>query len=170
MRSQDERRFEEVVAARYDQLRRTAVVLCVDPHHAEDLVQTVFMRLHRSWRRVDGVQDLDAYLHVSLVNASRSWWRRRWHGEVPSSPLPDTAVVADAGERVDLRQALVAALGTLSRAHREVLVLRYLAGLTEAETAAALGCTVGTVKSRASRATAALRQSGLLDDSTARTT
>jgi RNA polymerase sigma-70 factor (ECF subfamily) len=139
VRSQDERRFEEVVAARYDQLRRTAVVLCGDPHHAEDLVQTVSMRLHRSWRRVDGVQDLDAYLHVSLVNASRSWWRRRWHGEVPSSQLPDTAVAADVGDAVDLRHALVAALGTLSSAHREVLVLRYLAGLGEAETATALG-------------------------------
>jgi RNA polymerase sigma-70 factor (sigma-E family) len=170
MRAQDERRFEEVVAARYDQLRRTAVVLCGDPHHAEDLVQTVFMRLHRSWRRVDGVQDLDAYLHVMLVNASRSWWRRRWHGEVPLPQLPETVDTLGAGDGVDLRHTLVAALATLTPSHREVLVLRYLAGLSETETAAALGCSTGTVKSRASRATAALRQSGLLDDSTARTT
>ena len=82
MRADDERRFEELVASRYDSLRRAAVVLCGDRHHAEDLVQIVFMRLHRSWRRVDGVADIDGYLFVTLVNTYRTWWRRRWHGEI----------------------------------------------------------------------------------------
>lgn len=164
MRDLVEASFDEVVAARYDTLRRAAYVLVGDRQHAEDIVQTTFMRLHRSWHRVGAVEDLDAYLHVTLVNVSRSWWRRRWHGERPTAVLPDGAGGRDAAAAVDLRDALVRAVATLPTAQREVLVLRHIAGLTETETATALHCSIGTVKSRASRALEALRVSGLLDD------
>ncbi len=155
--------FEEVVAARYDVLRRTAFVLTGDHGHAEDLVQVVLAKAYRSWARVSRVDDLDAYLHVAVVNASRTWWRRRWHGERSAEQVPD-AQVPDRTADVDLRLALVAALGRLTAAQREVLALRFLAGLSEAETAVRLGVPAGTVKSRVSRALAELRAGGALSD------
>jgi RNA polymerase sigma-70 factor (ECF subfamily) len=157
------RSFEELVSSRYDALRRTAFVLTGDHGHAEDLVQNVLAKAYRSWPRLQKVDDLDAYLHVAVVNASRTWWRRRWHGERTSAVQPDLPV-ADAAASVDLRLALVEALGRLGSAHREVLALRYLAGLSEAETAARLGIPPGTVKSRVSRGLAELRSSGALTD------
>jgi RNA polymerase sigma factor (sigma-70 family) len=78
-------------------------------------------------------------------------------GEIPSDRVPD----ATTGEQpVDLD--LVRALASLSRQQRAVVVLRYFADLTETDTAAALGCSVGTVKTHHTRAIAALRSSGLL--------
>lgn len=155
--------FEQVVAFRYDALRRTAFLVCGDHGHAEDLVQGVLAKVHRSWRRVQQVDDLDAYLHMAVIHASRSWRRRRWHGERPTAVLPD-ASLDDGTAAVDLRQALVTALGTLPSAQREALALRYLAGLTEEQTAVRLGVAPGTVKSRVSRGLAALRASRVFDE------
>ena len=170
VRAERERAFDEFVAARYQGLLRTALALCGDRQHAEDLTQIAFLRVHRSWRRVCAADDADAYLHTVLVNASRSWFRRRWHGEVPMERLPESAAGPDDAARLALRDALLRALGSLPAGQREVLALRYLADLSEAETARALGCSTGTVKSRASRALATLRESGLLrDDTNART-
>lgn len=157
------RSFEEVVSSRYDVLRRSAFLLCGDHGHAEDLVQNVLAKAYRSWSRLQGVEDLDAYLHVALVNASRTWWRRRWHGERSTGSVRD-GVVQDLTAEVDLRLALVGALGELGAAHREVLALRFLAGLSEIETATRLGIAPGTVKSRVSRALAELRANGALRD------
>jgi RNA polymerase sigma-70 factor (sigma-E family) len=158
----DRRSFEGLVSSRYDVLRRTAFVLTGDHGHAEDLVQNVLAKAYRSWSRVQQVEDLDAYLQVAVVNASRTWWKRRWHGEQPAVAL--TGAVPDETAAVDLRLALVGALGRLGPAHREVLALRYLAGLSESETAVRLGIPPGTVKSRASRALAELCSSGALSD------
>lgn len=159
----EERSFEELVGSRYDVLRRTAFVLCGDHGHAEDLVQNVLAKAYRSWSRLQAVDDIDAYLHTALVNTSRTWWRRRWHGERASERVADHAV-EDSTADVDLRLALVEALGRLGAAHREVLALRFLAGMSEAETASRLGIAPGTVKSRASRALAELRANGALQD------
>ncbi len=153
--------FDELVASRYDGLRRAAFVLCGDHGHAEDLVQVTLMKIHRNWRRFRTADNPDAYLHAVLVNTSRTFWRRRWHGERPTAAQPDTTV-ADFSPTSDLRLQVVQALGGLSAAHREVLALRYLAGLSEGETAAICRCSVGTVKSRTNRALAALRASGAL--------
>ena len=155
--------FELVVASRYDLLLRSAYLLCGDHQVAEDLVQTTFTRLHRAWRRAGRVEDLDAYLYTVLVNVSRSWWRRKWHGERPTQVLPERPG-RDAYADVEIRAALLAALGTLPARQREVLALRFLVGLSEAETARAVQCSLGTVKSRASRALATLRSGGLLED------
>jgi RNA polymerase sigma factor (sigma-70 family) len=93
-----------------------------------------------------------------LVNALHSSRRRRWWGEVPSAEVPDTAGVDDPAERVAVRADVRAALDTLSPQHREVLVLRFFADLSEHQTAEALGVPRGTVKSRAARALAALER------------
>lgn len=84
-----------------------------------------------------------------------AWWRRRWNGERPTGDLPErTMPDPDLAERRDL----VAALARLPRGQRAVIVLRYFDDLTEAQAAAALGVSVGTVKSQASRALRTLRE------------
>ncbi len=97
-----------------------------------------------------------------MVTTYTDWWRRRWNGESPTEVLPD-APAGDEADRVDVRRDVLAALATLPRGQRAVLVLRYFDDLSEAQTAAALGVSVGTVKSQASRALAALRSSPLID-------
>jgi RNA polymerase sigma-70 factor (sigma-E family) len=157
----DPREFDEFVRARYDRLCRTAYLLCGDWQGAEDLVQTALAKCYVAYRR-GHVDSLDAYVHRAIVTTRASWWRRRWHGEVATGALPETAAHTDDYAAADRRAAVLAALRTLPGAQREVLVLRYVADLSEADTARALGCSPGTVKSRTSRALAALRASGVL--------
>lgn len=154
--------FDGYVRARYDRLCRVAYVLCGDRHRAEDLVQTALAKTYEARRR-RGVDNLDAYVHRTLVTTQASWWRRRWHGEVSTGALPDVAA-DDAYSDTDTRATVLAALGRLPSSQRAVLALRYLEALSEQETAQALGCAVGTVKSRAARGLAALREAGLLTD------
>jgi RNA polymerase sigma factor (sigma-70 family) len=98
-----------------------------------------------------------------VINENRNRFRRRRVTERLTDSLPDYGV-ADATRDYDERSALVAALQRLGPRQRAVIVLRYWMDLTEHETAAALNCSVGTVKSQASRALAALRQSTELVD------
>ncbi|HVF04592.1 MAG TPA: SigE family RNA polymerase sigma factor [Frankiaceae bacterium] len=154
--------FDEFVRARYERLCRTAYLLCGDWQHGEDLVQTTLAKAYVAHRR-GRIDSLDAYVHRALVTTQVSWWRRRWHGEVATGELPEHPD-ADAYGAADRRDAVVRALATLPAAARAVLVLRYFADLPEAECARLLNCSVGTVKSRASRALATLRASGVLTE------
>ena len=97
-----------------------------------------------------------------LVNTYATWWRRSWNGELPTDELPEAAAtsVGDAEGRSDLWDAMA----RLPRRQRAVVVLRYFEDLTEAETAETLGCSVGTVKSQASKALAKLRIDPALAD------
>jgi RNA polymerase sigma-70 factor (sigma-E family) len=148
--------FEAFVAARGDRLLRVAYLLTRDHALAEDLLQTALVRSWRAWRRIDG--DPEAYVRRVLVNTYATWWRRRWNGERPTETLPEPDVAGrDPAEGHAERADVWAALGRLPRRQRAVVVLRYYEGLTEAETAEVLGCSVGTVKSQASRALAKLR-------------
>lgn len=145
----------EYVAAKRPQLLRTAVLLGCPERDAEDLVQTALARCLRSWRRVAKADSRDAYVTRVLVNTFRDARARRWNGEVPTDKLPDLPTFDPAViDGLVVRQAL----DTLSREHRDVLVLRYFADLSERETAAVLKVPAGTVKSRASRALAALSE------------
>jgi RNA polymerase sigma-70 factor (sigma-E family) len=154
--------FVEFVAARYTHLCRTAFLLCGDWGYAEDIVQVTLARVFRTTRR-GGVEHLDAYTRAALLNTATSWWRRRWRGETPSDAPPEQAAPA-AYEQVELRAALLDALGRLPAPQRAVLVLRYFEDMTEAETAAVLGCSVGTVKSRTARALHRMREHGFVAD------
>ena len=129
-----------------------------DQATGEDVVQDVFTRLHQRWDMLADPGDLLPYLRTAVVNGCRSGIRRRGRArrhaghDSPSPPL-------SAGESVLLsgdRQRVLAALAGLSRRRREVLVLRFYAGLSEAEIAATLGVSAGTVKSTAARGLAAL--------------
>ena len=144
--------FSEYVAARRASLVRATVLLGCPVADAEDIVQTALMKCHRSWRRVQRADQPEAYVYRVLVNTYRDARARRWRGEVPTEELPDSTSDPDHLTGLAVRQALA----SISRDHREVLVLRYFADLSEAQTAQALGLPPGTVKSRTSRALAAL--------------
>jgi len=147
--------FEEYVAARWQRLVRSAVLLGADPHTAEDLVQTALAKCYVAWPRVTRAQDPDAYVHRVLINALADSRRRRWWGETPTDVLPEGGR-PDAADEVVRGDALRTALLRLTLEQRQVLVLRYYADLTEAQIAAALGVAMGTVKSRAARGLATL--------------
>jgi RNA polymerase sigma-70 factor (sigma-E family) len=154
-----EQAFAAYVVARRRALLRSAWLLTGDWHLAEDLVQTALAKAYLAWRRMDAP---DAYVRRVLMTTYVTWWRRRWNGEQPTADLPDTAVAH--GDDYDVRHQVYDVLRTLPRRQRAVVVLRYFEDLTEAETAAALGCSVGTVKSQNARAMARLRASSALAD------
>jgi RNA polymerase sigma-70 factor (sigma-E family) len=149
--------FSAYMEARQPSLLRTAYLLTGDRHTAEDLVQTSLAKLYLAWDKVDKRDSVDAYVRRILVNEHNSLWRRGWKKRehatevIPESHHTDTY---DEGQR----GAVWEVVQTLPRKARAVVVLRYYEQLSEAETADALGISVGTVKSQASRALATLRQ------------
>lgn len=155
--------FTEYAAARWPSLVRTAVFLGCRPDDAQDLVQTTLVKCFVAWSKVRRAEDRDAYVYRVLLNALRDGRRRHWTREVPTEAPPES-VVADRSGAVDLAVSVDRALGKLSNEHRQVLTLRFLAGLSEQQTATALDIPVGTVKSRASRALASLATDVTLSD------
>jgi RNA polymerase sigma-70 factor (sigma-E family) len=152
--------FEAFVAARSTALWRSAYLLTGDPQRAEDLLQTALVKAWRRWDRITRREAAESYVRAALVSTYTDWWRRRWNGEISTGDLPETTAPSETA-RVEVRRDVLAALALLPRGQRAVVVLRYFDDLTEAQTADALGVSVGTVKSQASRALAALRTSPL---------
>ncbi|HEU4677050.1 MAG TPA: SigE family RNA polymerase sigma factor [Motilibacteraceae bacterium] len=152
--------FDAFVASRSRALLQTAWLLTGDWQHAEDLVQTALAKCYPAWERIADGGD-EGYVRRTLVTSYITWWRRAWHGERPSDPIPETGVATDDLAAVDVRRLLVAALGELPRRQRATVVLRYYCDLPEVETAELLGCSVGTVKSQAAKGLARLRRSSL---------
>jgi RNA polymerase sigma-70 factor (sigma-E family) len=152
--------FEEFVAGRGQALQRFGYALTGDWALAEDLLQTALARAYPRWSRIRR-DDPEAYVRKIMVNTWSSWWHRRWRGEVPSEQLPESAG-PDGFAGVDSRQALRTALAKLPARQRAVVVLRYHQDLSEAQVAALLGVTVGTVKSQAAKALASLREHAAL--------
>jgi RNA polymerase sigma-70 factor (sigma-E family) len=137
-------------------LLRTAYLLCGDRATAEDLVQTAFAKLYLSWDKVRDTGALDGYTRRIVVNENNSLWRRAWkRREHSTDDLPESAVLDEYDD--GMGAALWQHVQTLPPRQRTVVVLRYYEELSEAETAEALGISVGTVKSQTSRALAALR-------------
>jgi RNA polymerase sigma-70 factor (sigma-E family) len=151
--------FEEFVQACSPRLFRTALLLAGhDRPAAEDLLQLALERAYRHWARVCRSGEPERYVRRILANASNDRWRqaaRRRESQLrPGDADPLTQDQADA---VAERDFLMRALAALPPRQRTVLVLRYFNDLSEAETADVLGCSVGTVKSQASRGLARLR-------------
>jgi RNA polymerase sigma-70 factor (sigma-E family) len=153
--ARDEAAFEAFVAARSDELLRTALLLTRDRGHAEDVLQTALVKAYRRWSRIDG-DDPYPYVRRILVTTAASWWRRRSTQEIVELPARDPAGPDDTDAVAD-RERMAAALAELPPRMRAVLVLRYAEDLSEAATAEALGCSVQTVKSQTSRGLARLR-------------
>lgn len=158
----DQPPFEDFVVARSRQLQRTAYLLTRDHHLAQDLVQTTYARIWPHWSRIS--DDPTAYVRRVMVNTYTSWWRRKWRGETPTEDMPDEGRPAGQSQ-VDDRAMLLAALGRLPARQRAIVVLRFLEDLSESETADIMGCSIGNVKSQASRALAKLRVDPTLIDS-----
>jgi RNA polymerase sigma-70 factor (sigma-E family) len=155
--------FAAFVAARSPALVSTAWLLTGDHGRAEDLVQEALARTWQSWSRIRDDGWPEAYVRRTMVNLNISWWRRRWRGERPTAVLPQQAL-ADIGDQADLRDVVRRALASLPPRQRAVVVLRYFEDWSEVQTAQALGCSVGTVKSQAARAVARLRADPQLRD------
>jgi RNA polymerase sigma-70 factor (sigma-E family) len=156
----EEMSFEEFAAASSGRLFTLARLLTGGHRaEAEDLLQGAFERAYRRWGRISRGGEPERYVRQMLVNASIDRWRRlRRHPEseltVNGADLgtaDDTAAVAD-------RDLLLRGLAALAPRQRTVLVLRYFEDLSEAQTAAMLSCSVGTVKSQAARGLARLRE------------
>ena len=152
--------FDTFVTTRSTALLRTAFLLTHDRGLAEDLVQTALAKAWFAWSRIEG--NPETYVRRIVVNTYSSWWRRKWNGEHATEQLPEP-VSGQASARhgatgqVDDRTDLWQALGRLPRRQRAVVVLRFYEDLSEIEAAEVMQCSVGTVKSQASRALAKLR-------------
>jgi RNA polymerase sigma-70 factor (sigma-E family) len=160
--------FDRFVADSTDTLLRTAYLIVWDLGEAEDLVQETLFAVARRWPRVRRMERPIAYARRILVNramsgASRRTRRRQELAASMPSEHADAAASRHATEtggagEIDGRGELMAALAALPPRQRAVIVLRYFLDLPEAEVAAAMKCSLGTVKSTASRALARLEQ------------
>lgn len=163
MISAEEDLLTALYTSHYRELVRLATFLTSDRDNAEEIVQDAYVKVHGSWRGLREPEKAEAYLRTAVVNLSRSRLRRR---QVVAKHQPEPMLDVDSAEsqamRTTRRDAVLEALQQLPRRQREAVTLRYYADLTEAQTAAAMGCSVGAVKSHTSRAMTALRP--LLED------
>jgi RNA polymerase sigma-70 factor (sigma-E family) len=154
--------FEEFVALRLPALLRQATVLAGDPYLAEDVVQDVLVKAQPRWDRIRALDVPESYLRKMVVNELVSARRRvsaRLRRERAQPPGP----VDDEAEQVGQRDALVQMIRALPARQRIVIALRYFEDMADADIAALLGCSLGTVRSQASRALASLRTVATLE-------
>jgi RNA polymerase sigma-70 factor (sigma-E family) len=149
--------FSDYVRARGAALLRAAQAITGNRADAEDLVQATLVKAYQSWDRITDPAALDTYMRRVMVNTHISGWRRRRVDEYPTDQLPDSPA-ADATRDSDLHDVVQRAVDRLPRQMRAAVMLRYYDDMTEPEVAAALGVSVGTVKSTVARAVAKLRQ------------
>jgi len=150
--------FDDFVRACSHRLYRTACLLAAgDLGRAEDLVAEALARVYLGWPRVRH-GDAYGYARRTLVNLHTDWWRVRLRRpEVITDRPPDRPGADDPAADIARRDSVMRSLGRLARRERAVVVLRYFLDLTEQQTAAELGISVGTVKSANARALAKLR-------------
>jgi RNA polymerase sigma factor (sigma-70 family) len=159
--------YDQLVRLHQQLAFRTALVLTHNAADAEDAAQEAFVKAWRALGRFDRERPFRPWLLAIVANEARN--RRRSAGRrellavrASREPVGVGAGAAPASPEGGLLvaerdAALAAALERLDERDRQVIACRYLLDLSEAETAAALGCRVGTVKSRLSRALARLR-------------
>jgi RNA polymerase sigma-70 factor (sigma-E family) len=150
-------RLGDYVRGQWPALVRYATALCGDPTEAEELVQSALVRVALRWPFVRDKDNPDGYVRRAIVNGYLTTWRRVRSRETSVAEVPETAASTDGTGGVDDVMTVRRALAGLPPRQRAVLVLRYLEDRSEQETAQLLGCSVGTVKSQASKALAKLR-------------
>jgi RNA polymerase sigma-70 factor (sigma-E family) len=163
MGAQLDEEFRDFMQHRWPAMVRLAYALTGDQGHAEDVAQAAFARAYASWPKIRRTGNPEAYVRRIVINENRNRFRKQRVAERLTGAPPESSS-ADTTRQYDERSALIAALQRLGPRQRAVVVLRYWLGLTEAEAAAELNCSVGTVKSQTSRALATLRQSAELVD------
>lgn len=159
--------FAAFVAAYRRPLLRTAETLTPDRHAAEDLLQSALAKTCAAWGTLRRPDRATAYVRRAMYHEQVDRWRRSGR-ETVSEDLPEPPIGRDGGDlastlRLGLHLAVRDALASLSVGQRSVIVLRYFADLSEAETAERLGCSVGTVKSQTFKAMERLRHTGLAE-------
>ncbi|KRF13864.1 RNA polymerase subunit sigma-70 [Nocardioides sp. Soil797] len=146
--------FTEFVTATWPGLYRTGYLLLGDHELAEDLAQTALAKTYAAWSRIEHAAAAPAYARRTLINTASGWFRKKgWRNELPTETIPETGYASDPSTR----PAVIDALGQLPPRQRAVVVLRFYEDLSVAETAEALGCSAGTVKSQTFEAFAKLR-------------
>lgn len=150
--------FTSFVGEHGDSLLRYARLLFADAHEAEDGLQTALLRVAQNWQSAAAAPV--GYTRTALRNLAIDGGRRRHLVPVPSDDEPQIGAAADLADITDASAAaarLDALLAGLPPKQRLTVLLRVIDGMSEGETAAAMGCAVGTVKSNLSRGLAALR-------------
>ncbi|GAB3477967.1 SigE family RNA polymerase sigma factor [Nocardiopsis coralliicola] len=148
--------FTQYVHERGPALLRIARSLTGSHADAEDLLQAALLKTFFAWDRISSPRARDGYVRRAMVNTQISEWRRNHLEVYPTDEIPEQRV-DDPTADADLADVVRRAIGRLPERQQEVLRLRYYQDLTEAQIAAQLGVTIGTVKSTASRAVAKLR-------------
>lgn len=148
--------FNDYVVGNRRALMRFATVLSGQTWLAEDLVADVLGRAFERWHRVGAVADPHAYVRRMIVNDYLSW-RRRLARTTPRADIQPPEFVSDGAQEHADRDAMITRLAALPRKQRAAVVLRYYAGMSDADIAAELGCREITVRSQISRALATLR-------------
>lgn len=161
MRAGLDEEFRAFMQGRWSAMVHLAYGLTGDLGHAEDVAQAAFAKAYASWPKVCRAGNPDAYVRQIVIHENLNRLRKRRVAEQLTDDIPERGA-SDASS--DDRAALMAALRRLGPRQRAVIVLRYWLDLSEAEIASTLNCSVGTVKSQASRALASLRESGQLTD------
>jgi RNA polymerase sigma-70 factor (sigma-E family) len=146
--------FTAFMAEHADTLLHTAWLLVGNMDRAEELTQQALVRTYGAWRRAR--TDPLPYARRVLVNLRVDTWRRH-RREVLTDEVPEAGADARGNARAEDRDQLTRALALLTPRQRRVVVLRYLADVSEADVAADLGVTAGTIKTTASRGLATLR-------------
>ncbi|GAB2860860.1 SigE family RNA polymerase sigma factor [Nocardioides pacificus] len=161
MARRDPAAFAEFVAARSTALNRAAYLLVGDVQLAQDLVQEALTKTYVAWPRLRDTGAVEAYTRKAITTTAIGWFRRKgWYGERPTADLPEPLVGQPSSGHADAvarHEWLWTALQELPVRQRAAIVLRYYEDLTEAQTAAAMGCAVGTVKSQVSAGLTKLR-------------
>lgn len=148
--------FDDFVRTSAHRLGRVAYLLTGDRGRAEDLTQDALARAYAAWSRIRR-DDAYAYTRRILVNLHNDWWRVRALRERFVANLPEQPADTDVAGSAVRRDSVIRALQSLTRRERSVIVHRYFLDLTEQQTAAELGISVGAVKSTNARAMAKLR-------------
>ena len=160
MGRRDRSEFAEFARARAQALHRAAYLMVGDAQLAQDLVQEALTKTYVAWPRLRDPRNAEAYCRKAITTTAISWFRRRgWNNEQPTEHLPDHGRGAAGPESsVAERDVVWRALLSIPPRQRAALVLRFYEDLTEVQTAEAMGCAVGTVKSQVSAGLAKLRE------------
>ena len=157
MARRDTSGFVEFASGRAAALQRAAYLMVGDEQLAQDLVQEALTKTYVAWPRLRDPGAAEAYCRKAITTTAIGWFRRKgWANERPTEVVPELARDA-ADAAVDERHRVWAAVLRLPPRQRAALVLRFYEDLTEPQTADALGCAVGTVKSQVSAALKKLR-------------
>jgi RNA polymerase sigma-70 factor (sigma-E family) len=151
----DDQEFHDFVAQRMERWRRSAYLMCLDWHTADDLVSIAVAKIYRNWRDVRRADNPEAYAQKILTRSWLSERRRPWRRERSAELLPDRPVAVP--DHIADRDALAGLLRTLGPRQRAVLILRFYFDYSTEQTAEILQVTVGTVKSQTARGLEVLR-------------